>query len=210
MVNAIIKLDEKTELIIERVEEAAERAEEAARQAGKIRDYLALLGVAAPGVILTGVLANAITQPFAPTPTLTGTGPTPPPMTSANDVFNLIKNLIDQEVQLFLQGFISAAQLAAYVGNLGFTTALQVDQRITAAIASIPQAIGTDIGIVDREINALVPGIMQSIGVAYAIDINQVNNAIAGVKNVYNKAADILNGVIDSIPFVPHPHIPKM
>lgn len=102
-----------------------------------------------------------------------------------NALFNAIKQLIDAEIQLFIQGFITAAQLAAYIAGLGFATLLDIDRKIATALANLPSIVALGIQDVDNEINKLVPQLLPNLS-PYALkqDVQNIDSAIRSDTNV--------------------------
>jgi hypothetical protein len=111
------------------------------------------------GALPSGVLFGRLVQATRGYPTAPGQGPVTT-IQNPNEIFDLIKALIDAEIQLFIQGFITLDQLSAYIVNLGFVTAKDVTVLISQALSALPQIAGLTITDIDNEINRLVPGLV--------------------------------------------------
>jgi hypothetical protein len=115
------------------------------------------------------------TQGYVTNPSMSIGGQPPPNLFDPATLFKLLQQLIDQEIQAFLQGLISAAQLEARLAQLVFVTATQLEQRL-----------GQFIGQVDQEINRIVPGLIPVITIT---GLDALNAAIGTL----NAALSVLN-----------------
>jgi hypothetical protein len=113
------------------------------------------------------------------------------------DLFNLLKALIDAEIQLFLQGLITLDQLANYIANyvthdliaaLGFidNSALAAYRFLTADALAAYNFVtsGQLLQQIDNEINAVVPGLIpaaqtltkDAVNALYGVDLSVVKD----------------------------------
>jgi hypothetical protein len=118
------------------------------------------------------------TQGYVTNPSMSIGGQPPPNLFDPATLFKLMQQLIDQEIQAFLQGLISAAQLEARIAQLVFITATQLEQRLAQFI-----------GQVDQEINNLVPGLISTA-------IGGISQDIQGIKNILGAIQNTLGGLV--------------
>jgi len=130
------------------------------------------------------------TQGYITNPGQTAAGSPPPNLFDPTQLFNLIKQAIDQEIQLFLQGLLTAAQLEARLLQLTFADIRTVQNMINQALAALPQAIFSTTDqvriFVDGEINAIVPNVLAAAGVAYQYDVAAVKTTLDKLVSAWN------------------------
>ena len=128
-------------------------------------------------------------------------------------LFDLIKQLVDAEIQLFLQGFITLEQLSGYVAGLLTHDAIAslgfIDNSVLQGYGFLTtQAIPT----IERDIAALIPTAAtltkETVNALYGFDLSiaQEANSVANtVKNGLNRLIGVWNSM--NILGIGFPHI---
>jgi hypothetical protein len=126
------------------------------------------------------------TQGYVTNPSMSIGGQPPPNLFDPATLFKLMQQLIDQEIQAFLQGLISAAQLEARIAQLVFVTASQLEQRLVQFI-----------GQVDAEINNVVPGLISTATQGISQGLQTVQNIVNSIPGIQNDIAAIKTVLAD-------------